>query len=329
MNITTRFAEPRDAQLFVELAERAFAHVPEHARPKDRPDFVAHTHGAANPAGRALVTLAQSEGRLVGHVSAIPFRFLRRDGNAATGWQIGCYVVDGSQQRQGIGQAILSDLQQAVARDERHGFLFGFPNRRSLGPLLRLGGREVARARTLFVAPTRSGHPALKDTQGREWFAMPADAEMARNALAHSPLAEATSAAFVRDAAFFHWRYLTEPAAVRYQFALVAPRGGGEVLLLVLSEHRARGLRFTVLVDVLPQVREERLALAVRAARTVRHGRPVYLTTNLRWTGAPFSFALPRSLDPRPVVDVLMPGSETLAAELEQAPILTGDWMGF
>jgi predicted N-acetyltransferase YhbS len=327
VKISTHLAEPADAQLFVELAGRAFAHVSEHARPKERPEFVAHTHGPSNPGGRALVTLAQDEGRVVGHASAIPFRFLRRDGTLTTGWQIGCYVVDGSQQRQGVGQAILADLQAAVARDERRGFLFGYPNRRSLGPLLRLGGREVARARTLLVPPSRSR--VLRDEQRRAWVVQDVDAETASTALLHQRFAEPRRGALVRDAAFFQWRFLASAAATRYRFALAAPAGGGESLLLALTEHSLRGLRFTILVDVVPDVFGARLGLAVGAARIAGGGRPVYLTTNVRWKGGPWAFALPERFDPRPVVDVLMPGCDEIAPELAQAPILTGDWMGF
>jgi predicted N-acetyltransferase YhbS len=320
-------AEPRDAELFVELAARAFAHVPEHARPKDRPEYVAHTHGPSNPAGRGLVALAESEGRVVGHVGAIPFRFLRRDGTRTTGWQIGCYVVDGSEQRKGIGQAILAELSAAVAREERRGFLFGYPNRRSLGPLLKLGGREVARARTLLVPP-RPGR-TLRDEQGRSWAVQQVDAEMAESALRHQRFGEPQRGAFVRDADYFRWRFLAGEAAPRYRFALAAPEGGGESLLLALAEHRVNGVRFTILVDAVPDVFGARMGLALRAARIAGGGRPVYLTTNVRWKGGPIAFALPERFDPRPVVDVLMPGGEEIASELGEAPILTADWMGF
>jgi hypothetical protein len=55
----------------------------------------------------------------------------------------------------------------------------------------------------------------------------------------------------------------------------------------------------------------------------------VYVTTNLRWSGRPHALPLPEWLDPRPVVDVLMPGCDEIAPELAGAPILTADWMGF
>jgi predicted N-acetyltransferase YhbS len=327
VKITTRPAQPRDAELFVELAARAFAHVPEHARPKERPEFVAHTHGAQNPAGSGLVTLAEEDGRVLGHVGAIPFRFLRRDGTQTTGWQIGCYVVDGTQQRKGIGQAILSDLQLGVAREPRGGFLFGYPNRRSLGPLLKLGGREVARARTLLLRPRETRR--VRDAQGRDWVVKEVDAEEAGTALGHQRFGEPARGAFVRDAAFFRWRYLAPAAAPRYRFALSAPEGGGDSLLLVFTRHHLGRLLFTVFVDAVPDLTSERLALALKATRIAGGGRPVYVTTNLRWTGSPRALALPERFDPRPVVDVLMPGCDEIAPELAEAPILTGDWMGF
>jgi len=327
VKITTRLADPHDAELFIELARRAFAHVPEHARPKERPDFVAHTHGPENPAGRGLVTLAEEDGRVIGHVGAIPFRFLRRDGTLTTGWQIGCYVVDGTLQRKGIGKAILADLQQAVAHEERRGFLFGYPNRRSLGPLLKLGGKEVARARTLFVPPR--GSKKLRDEQGRRWVVRTIEPDEALTALGHQRFAEPARGAFVRDAAFFRWRYLAPAAAVRYRFALAAPEGGGDSLLLALGQHSMRGIMFTIFVSAVPDVFGARLGLAAGAARIAGGGRAVYLTTNLRWESGPMAFALPERFDPRPVVDVLMPGCDEIAPDLAQAPILTGDWMGF
>jgi hypothetical protein len=88
-------------------------------------------------------------------------------------------------------------------------------------------------------------------------------------------------------------------------------------------------VRFTILVDAVPDVFGARMGLAVRAARVAGGGRPVYLTTNVRWSGGPLAFALPERFDPRPVVDVLMPGCDEIAAELGEAPILTADWMGF
>ena len=327
MKITTRLAEPRDAELFVELSARAFAHVPEHARPKDRPEFVAHTHGPENPAGRGLVTIAEDEGRVIGHVGAIPFRFLRRDGTLTTGWQIGCYVVDGTLQRKGIGKAILADLAQGVARDPRRGFLFGYPNRRSLGPLLKLGGKEVARARTLFLRPSEAKH--VKDDSGRKWAVRNIDAGEARTALARQRFGEPVRGAFVRDAAYFRWRFLAEPAAPRYRFALAAPEGGGDSLLLACTRHKMGKLLFTIFVEAVPDLSGERLGLALRAARIAGEGRPVYVTTNLKWSGRPLALPLPERFDPRPVVDVLMPGCDEIIPELAEAPILTADWMGF
>ncbi|MBK7642704.1 MAG: GNAT family N-acetyltransferase [Planctomycetes bacterium] len=327
MNITTRRYLPSDAQLFVELAARAFAHVPEHARPKDRPEFIAHTHGPANPAGHGFVVLAEEQGRVLGHVGGIPFRFVRRDGSLTTGWQIGCYVVDGTLQRKGIGKAILGELQATVAREEPSGFSYGYPNRRSLGPFLRLGGRIVARARTLLVPPTLSKR--LRDEQGRVWTVRSVDAEDAATALGHMRLPAPGRPGFVRDAAYFRWRYLAPVAAPRYRFALAAPEGGGDLLLLALSEHRVRGVRFTILVDGLPELSGDRLGLALGAARIAGGGGPVYLTTNARWKRGPFAFALPERFDPRPVVDVLMSASDELSPDLHDAPMQTGDWMGF
>jgi hypothetical protein len=192
---------------------------------------------------------------------------------------------------------------------------------------LKLGGREVARARTLLVRPRESR--SVKDAQGRAWVVREVDADEANTALGHQRFREPGRGAFVRDAAFFRWRYLAPAAAPRYRFALSAPEGGGDSLLLVLTRHHLGRLLFTVFVDAVPDLGSARFALALKAARVAGGGRPVYLTTNLRWSGSPHALALPERFNPRPVVDVLMPGCDGIGAELAEAPIVTGDWMGF
>lgn len=322
MKITTRPAEPGDAQRFLEIAARAFAGAPEHARPRDRPEFVAHTHGPANPAGGGWVTLAEEGGQYIGHVGAIPFRFRRRDGSAIVGRQIGCYVVDGAHQGKGIGQAMLADQMRTLASSEPDRFLYGYPNLRSLGPLLKLGGREFARARTRIALPARlSSHGATIEK---------IEATTARQVLEEMREPPSKAGAFVRDKAFFRWRFLAEPAASRYAFA-VSRRASGEAdLLLALAGHTALGRKFTILVDVFPEVSGTRLGEAVRMARAAGDGKPVYATTNDRWERGPLSIAVPRRFDPRPVVGILMPvGCEDVLADLAEAPIRTGDWMGF
>jgi predicted N-acetyltransferase YhbS len=322
LKITTRPAEPGDAQRFLEIAARAFAAAPEHARPKDRPEFVAHTHGPSNPAGAGWVTLAEEAGTLVGHVGAIPFRFRRRDGATIVGRQIGCYVVDGAHQGKGIGQAMLADQMRTLARDEPDRFLYGYPNLKSLGPLLKQGGKEFSRARTRIVLPGRSG----SHTGPIERI----EATTARQVLEAMPDPPARPSSFVRDKAFFRWRFLAQPAATRYGFAVSRRASGEPDLLLALAEHTALGRKFTILVDVFPEVSGARLGEAVLAARAAGGGKPVYTTTNDRWTSGPLSIAVPRRFDPRPVVGILMPvGRGDVAADLATAPIRTGDWMGF
>jgi len=322
LKITTRPAEPGDAQRFLEIAARAFAAAPEHARPKDRPEFVAHTHGRENPAGGGWVTLAEEDGAFVGHVGAIPFRFRREDGSAIVGRQIGCYVVDGAHQGKGIGQAMLADQMRTLASTEPDRFLYGYPNLRSLGPLLKLGGKEFARARTRIALPARlASHGATIER---------IEATTARQVLEAMRDPPAKPASFVRDKDFFRWRFLAEAAAPRYAFAVSRRASGEPDLLLALAEHRALGRTFTILVDVFPEVSGSRFGEAVLAARAAGGGKPVYTTTNDRWERGPFSIAVPRRFDPRPVVGILMPvGREDVAADLASAPIRTGDWMGF
>jgi len=240
---------------------------------------------------------------------------------------VSCFVVDGSVQRQGVGQALFAELLAAIGRDERGGFVFTHPNPRSHGLFLRFGARELVRARTLLIAPAlRRG---WTDEQERRWKVSELDPESARAELSRLAFPEPQRGAFLRDAEFFRWRFLDAPAAPRCRFARAAPDGGGESLLLAFGEHRARGVRFTILVDAVPDPFRGRFALALRAARGAGGRRPLYLTTNARWEDGPLAFSVPRALDPRPVFLVLFPGHDELAPELAQAPILTGDWMSF
>ena len=328
-SLLTRPYEPEDARTYVELAANAFSVASAHARPTDSAAFVAHVHSDRNPAGRSFATLAEHEGRCAGHLSGIPFRYRRRDGSLVTCWQLGLFAVDASLHRQGIGGALLKHQIAEHARERPADFAYGYPNPRSLGLLLSWGLRQCLHVPAHVAPPPLRRSSALRDERGDAWELAVVDAAAAGAALERVVYGEPGRGRFVRDAAFFRWRFLGPDADVRYRFVALERRGGGDTMLVALAEHAALGTQFTVLVDGAPDLTQGRLGLALRAARIAGGRRPVYLTTNVRWSGGPAAVRVPRHLDPRPVVPFLMPGSEALFPELAQASYLTGDWLSF
>ena len=328
MRFTTRLAEPADARHFVEIARRAFSRYPPHARPKDTIAFVEHTHGPSNPAGRAWVAVAEENGTVVAHVSVIPFRFRRADGRTILGWQVSCYAVDLQLQGQGHGHALLEELLRKVREACPGDFVYTFPSPRSWPRFRKVGGRELAASPAHLLLPSFRRGP-IRDAEGRRWRVAEVDAVAARRAVDAQVEAPPRTGAFVRDRAYFRWRYLDPPAAERYRFALAEREDGGESLVIALADHAMRGQRFAILADACPDVLDSRFGTAVAAARAASSGRPLYLTTNVRWSGGPHALRLPRRFDPRPVATFLMPGCDEVAEELARAPIVTGDWMSF
>lgn len=330
LSYETRPFEPDDARAYVELAADAFSVAPEGARPTDSAALVAHFHGDANPSGRAMVTLARSEGRVVGHVSAIPARFRKRDGTDAVGWQIGCFVVGASVQRQGVGRALLASLTDPLSKRER-AFVYGYPNPRSFGVLVQHGYVSALRAPTWIACPSplRLGSKThMRARDGTKWDVELVDAAGARSILDASPDKAPRAGAFVRDRAYFAWRTLHAEADARYRFASLRRRDGDETIVAALGSHRFKGITFTILVDAWPDVIEERLDLLVAAAGRLGPGRLVYLNTNRR-VGTALSSRVPHARDPRPVELLLFPGPAVSTAELGGAPVITADWMGF
>lgn len=329
LRLRARPAEPADAATYVRLVADAFRVAPGWARPKDSVEFVAHTHSALNPSGRALVALAEHDGKVAGHCSAVPWRFARQDGGRTTAWLLSCFAIAREAQGAGLGTKLVGALLEAVAARPGE-FAFTHPNPRSHGVFLRHGGRVLDRSETLVVAPRRTRSLAAPDGTAMECTQV--DSGAARELAARLPDAPSRHAGFVKDRAWFLWRHLGPDADRRARFFRV--HGGGGDFVLVLADHAARGVRFTVLVDVWPDVAAERWALVLRAARHAGGGRPVYLTTNLRartraTAGAPLVVPVPRCTDPRPVETMMLSAPSPLDADLAAAAVFTGDWMSF
>jgi predicted N-acetyltransferase YhbS len=327
----TRAFEAYDAELYVDLAATAFQLAPRNARPTHTAQLVAHLHGDANPAGRALVTLAFQDARPVGHVSALPFRFRRRDGTSVIGWQVGCFAVDASLQRQGVGRGLIAAISAELARRGTD-FVYTYPNPRSSGVFRKHGYASAGRSPTWLAcpAPLRTRYASrVTAKDGTVWDAELLDASGVRAALATQRDPEPRCAAFVRDRAYFRWRTLHAEADARYRFALLKQRATGETIAVALGAHRFSGLTFTILVDAWPDVLDSHLELCVRAAGALGRGRLVYWNTNRPMRGVALSARVPRARDPRPVELLLLPGGALDANELALAPTITADWLGF
>lgn len=321
LSFTTRSFRPSDAELYVRLAADAFSIVPSWQRPKDSVEFVSHMHSAANPAGLAIVSIAEQEGREVGHFSAIPARLRTLSGGTAIGWQLSCFAIARDLQRQGVGTGLVGSLLDEVAKTPRD-FVYVYPNPRSLGVFLRHGGRYLddAPATILFPSPFAS-------RKGIELL----DARAADREIERIPEVETAPGNFIKDRAFFRWRFLGPDADRRTRFALV--KRAGQEFVLVLASHRASGVDFTVLVDVYPDILRTHYGLVLQSARAAGGGKPVYLTTNLgrrvSARGAPWRIRVPQRFDPRPVGTMIMPRTELQDADLSRSQVITGDWMSF
>lgn len=343
MTIEAAPYESKLADAHVELVQRAFAIMPAGARPKDSPAYVRHMHSAANPAGQAWISVAREDERWIGSTSAIPARFRTRAGRIVTGYQIGYFAVDSAAQRRGLGTRLLDTMTQAFA-DRDDVFVYGYPNLRSQPVLERYGYRTVAsiptaihppRIRTLFARDVR--HVELRGL-GLWDLEYPNAAETVAliRSIARSPH-EQELPGFVRDAAYFTWRFCGPDADRRYRFVVCRSRASDRALVLALASHTFKGLRFAILADTFPNAASEPYALAVRAAQCAgrRDGALfVYTNTNIdsiaSTNGTPWSIQVPRSKDPRPVEWMVYPKTTAVElTEIGESLAMTADWMGF
>ena len=323
--------EDRHAELQVELGARAFAGVPEGARPKETPAFVGHIHGESNPAGAARLAFTRDGDRVVGSVAGVPYRFRRRDGTLVTGWQIGTFVVDQAVQRQGIGARMLNALT-AELRRLPDSFVYSYPNGRSIPVFDRNGYVRVQTVPTRIYLP---GPGAPAGFEARRIPASEVPSALAALAPTEGP------AGFVRDARYFQWRFLGPDAERRYRFLLCRARDSCAGFVLALARHRFAGLSFGVVADACPDVLDRWWGAALRAARGEARGEGawlLYANTNVERLGAarerpgavPWSVTVPDGRNPRPIVLVLhAAGGAADPAEVAASLAMTADWGGF
>jgi GNAT superfamily N-acetyltransferase len=317
--------EAHHADIQVELVGRAYANLPESARPKESAAYLKHMQGPSNPAGRSWIAVASEGGRPVGSVGAVPMRLVRRDGHTVTGFQLHRNLVDAAQQGKGIGKALLGELSGAL-KEREDGFLYGYPNRQAMPVLSRHGYRRAGWTPTRIFLPARG--------PGRSWDVQEIAREHVPAVLAAIPAPAMPPVGFLRDAAYFEWRFCASEAEGRYRFVHCRDREEGTEFVIVLARHRYAGLWFGVFGDACPDVLGTHLGTAVRASLAV--GRKsgsflLYATASVRpGSRPPWSVAIPESRDPRPVV--LLVHEETKAASAEaiaESIVMTADWGGF
>jgi predicted N-acetyltransferase YhbS len=332
LNVEVSLFEDRHAEAQLDLVRSAFSIVPEGARPKESVDTLRHMHGEANPAGRAWMAFARFDGRLVGSVAAVPYRFRRRDGVGVTGWQIGTFAVDASAQRQGVGRALLDGITADLERLPES-FVYTYPNQRSIAVFDRHGYQRLGSVPTRIHPPwpgSASGW-ALRRIETRE-----VPAELAQVAPADPP-----PPGFVRDASYFRWRFCGPSAEERYRFVACRGPSGREGFVVALASHRFLGLRFGVLADACPDVLDRHYGIALRAAgaEARRAGAwLLYVNSNVRRLGGgrarparvPWSVPVPDSRNPRPIELLYHPrGAAVGPEELAGSLAMTADWGGF
>ena len=321
------------------LIARAYANIPEHARPTHDEAFQRRMHDDSNPAGRSLVASAWDGEEEAGMMSMVPARFRTLDGRLLTGYQATALVVDPAV-RGGLNR-IAYRLSQAVVETvtgREQSFLYAYPNQRSIGITARMGGVLVNSVPTcLFPGIRLSGSidGVLTGPDGLRWdLKRVRDPVEVRDVIPEDP--QGGPPGFIRDRAYFEWRF-GGPAAPRYTFVSCQASDPRDSFVIACAEHRMKGFPFTVLVDGYPASFLRHFSTAIRAASVAagrRGPRVVYVSTNLRSidVGArerfPRGIAVPERFHPRPMNLLLYPGS--LAFEEFGASLaMTGDWLGF
>jgi predicted N-acetyltransferase YhbS len=331
--------EPEHAEPLQALMQRAFSIVPEDARPKDTPAFLTHMLGQANPAGSAMLSIASDDDRWVGSASGTAMRFRRSDGKIVTGYQVGYFVVDSSVQRQGMGKKLIQSLTEAL-RQLPDSFIYTYPNARSIAVFDRLQYQRLKSVSTRILLPHPSMFTGASRGQLNLGNGIKADLEFVDSQsllqrLENIRVDDGKKAGFVRDVAYFKWRFLGPDADRRYHFVYV--RANGSDTVLALARHGFHGIKFAVLVDALPELTAERYSLITRAAQAAgwKNQAPfVYLNTSIG-SGLAFQAStggvdVPDRFNPRPVRLLMEPQTSTIKPEeLSDSLIMTADWMGF
>ena len=337
------------AEVIFALGNRAFSTMPGYARPKDTAAHLGQLLGPLNPGGRTWLAMARENGRYIGNVAAIPFRFRTNAGRLLTGFQLGSIVVDPSMQRQGVGSRLIAEITSHLA-DRPDSFTYIYPNARSMQVLLRQGYETAATIPTYVHLPTLAslgipgraeGGFALRDGHGGAWDVEVVKPSGLSLALASFPEDHGAAGGFIRDAAYCRWRYCGPDTESRYRFAVLRSQMGDGTVVVVLTSHEFNGIRFAIVVDLFSASPGLHYGPAVKAAQIYgsrESARLVYSNTNIPILsrlrrgrkGMPWRVAVPDFANPRPIKLLIHPESSDVGAdELADSVALAGDWMGF
>lgn len=342
VNIDVSIFDPSMAPALAGLAQRAFSAVSEGAQPALQPTFAAHLLGSSNPAGQTLAAWARKGEELLGSLVGLPVRYRCSNGSVVTGYQIGFYFVDQCAQGQGIGSGLLTALTAALTQNQ-DSFIYTFPNSRSIGRFYKHGFEQVGSIPTYIYPSCASSFLPWKNrttiscvVEGSACTCSYVDPSTAHQLVRENCLEVSGCAGFIRDAAYFAWRYGSEDAGQRYRFAVCQARDGDIRFLLVLSRHCFSGIPFTIAVDLFSKDIFGTYTPAIRAARGLGSNPFVYANTNLglfradHSFGLPFGIRVPHALNPRPVELLYYPaGALITREELHSGVVLTADWLGF
>ena len=279
--------------------------------------------GAPSPRWRS------TRARCAGHLSGMPFRSAAR---REPGHLLAARIVRGGREPAPAG-----DRGRAPEAPDR-GACARAPGRLRLRlpeppqprAALELGPAAVpARAR----ARRASAAPALRRAARRA-----RDASAARSSMRPPPARRSSAVVygepgrggFVRDAAFFRWRFLGPDADLRYRFVALKRRGGGDTMLVALAEHAALGTQFTVLVDGAPDLSAG--TPRARAARGAHRRRSPARVPDDQRALARRAAGGARAAALRPAAGRAVPDAGqrgALRRSSPRRPIVTGDWMSF
>lgn len=339
---------PEHAEVYLELQRSAYSHAPAHTRPRDSSAFLKHVQGAASPGGVTRIATAHLNDRCVGSLAAMPVRFRTASGGIVIGYRIDYWVVDPAHQGKGIGRRLLEELTESLASEES-AFVYSLPGQRSFDAFKSLGYVPVTSVPTFLYA---TGYPLRRirkdrisapilDRENGAWEAEFMNLEQVRDLFRdRRGKEEDLEIGFVRDPAFFSWRYLEPDPLRNYRYVVCRREKKEGFLVAVLAQHRLRGLGFTILVDWYSNPPSQGFPVAIQAARLeARRAKNflVYTTTNAARLsrnppvrGAPFGFSVPSRFNPRIVELVLYSKSRAIKKEdLAKSLVTTGDWMGF
>lgn len=174
-----------------------------------------------NPAGDAIMFVAEHEGRIVAHFAGLPMRYVV-GGEPVLGSHSLAMMVLPQWQNRGLIKFVADKVLAAMA-EAGWAFTYGYPNQNAHALHTRLLGYEDVGMQRLWQRPlddqetdlpagVGSAAPGLS-LRALSAFGAEADALFARALLAKD--GPALGAAVVRDAAFLNWRYLARPD-VRY-----------------------------------------------------------------------------------------------------------------